>query len=156
MTPRRIAGLALSFALTGSFTVATLPMMPSVAYADPTNVVSPDLHLSMQEVGSATHVCFWGTALVAGSWNMSIQGLRFDTAHALPSQISAGAGLPPAKSFNVCRDITKDLYDNGVFYVNGAYEGGTDSTATVRPGSLSGVTVWYTLGNDVHVETTGG
>lgn len=139
---------------------AMLALQPAAFAEDPegddpagaAEVVSPSMSITYYAITGGTRVCFDGTAAAAGAWSFGITGARTNVANL---QVSGGGGSAPSTTFHACPNVYEDA-DTGVALLHFEYQGGTNTTATVRPGALFGVIAWAPVGDNVYVSTTGG
>lgn len=121
------------------------------------NVVSPNMEISLSPINGGTHVCADATVAASGNFSVGINGARSDA-----TQISAGGGSAPVTSYHYCTDIMKKApgatipAEYGWFYVYFIFQGGSNSTVTVRPGAVAATVAWAPGREDTYLKTTGG
>lgn len=115
-------------------------------------VVAPVMSITYFTITGGTRVCFDGTAAAAGAWSFSITGARTNV---VQPQVTGGGGSAPSTTFHACPNVYEDA-DTGFAFVHFEYQGGSNATATVRPGALFGLIGWAPAGDNVYVSTTGG
>lgn len=121
------------------------------------DIVSPGMSITLTPISGGTRVCADATVAAAGSFSVGVNGVRSDA-----TQISAGGGSAPVTTYHYCADIWKkapgasEAAGYGTFYVYFVFQGGSNSTVTVRPGGIFGTVAWSPFHSDTYVKTTGG